>query len=280
MNEVLIDGARIAITESGAGRPLLMLHCSASSGAMWNNVARWVGPGMRVVAPDLYGCGASARWQRLRPLRMDDHVKMVDEIAARLPGPVDLVGHSFGGAIALRAAIALQRQHKLNSLTLIEPVSFHLLRGGSAHDRRLYDQVTGLHGQVRSAILENDADRGMGRFVDYWNGPGSWDGLDPETRARLAPRAATVADDFAVTFADQTTIDAYGEITAPTMLVSGMMSPVPTQRISQILAAAIPGVEHVTISAGHMAPLTHPAVIGALVASHLDYTQLQQRRVA
>jgi pimeloyl-ACP methyl ester carboxylesterase len=280
MTEFEIDGARIALSDSGVGRPLLMLHCSASSGAMWNNVARWVGPGMRIVAPDLYGCGASSRWQRLRPLRMDDHVKVVEGIASRLPGPVDLVGHSFGGAIALRTAMTLQRQGRLNSLTLIEPVSFHLLRGGSANDRRLYDQVVWLYGQVRAAILENDADRGMGRFVDYWNGPGSWDALDPETRARLAPRVASVADDFAVAFADQTTLDAYGEITAPAMLVSGTASPAPTQRISQIVAAAIPGIEHVTIAAGHMAPLTHPAVIGALVASHLDYTQLQQRRVA
>jgi pimeloyl-ACP methyl ester carboxylesterase len=211
---------------------------------------------------------------------MDDHVRVVDEVASCLPGPIDLVGHSFGGAIALRAAMTLQRHGKLNSLTLIEPVSFHLLRGGAANDRRLYDQVVWLYGQVRGAILDNDADRGMGRFVDYWNGSGSWDGLDAEARARLAPRVASVADDFAVAFADSTTIDAYGAITAPTMLVSGTLSPAPTQRIGQIVAAAIPGVEHVTISAGHMAPLTHPAVIGALVASHLEYTQLQQRRVA
>jgi pimeloyl-ACP methyl ester carboxylesterase len=279
MTQIEIDGVELAVTETGSGRPVMMLHCSASSGAAWRGVTHWMGRGVRAIAPDFYGCGASGRWQRLRPLHIDDHVKIVETIATRAGGPIDLVGHSFGGAVALRAAIALQRQGRLQSLTLIEPVCFHLLRGGSSGDKRLYDQAAWLYGEIRTAILENDADRGMGRFVDYWNGPASWAGLDAETRHRLSSRIGSVVDDFAVAFADTTTIDAYGAITAPTIVIGGNLSPAPTQRLCQLLSVAIPGAEHVTITAGHMSPMTHPAVIGTLIASHLEYAQ-QPRRVA
>lgn len=279
MTQIEIDGVSLAVSETGSGRSVVMLHCSASSGGAWRDVARWMGRGVRAIAPDFYGCGASGRWQRRRPLRIDDHVKMVETVALRAGGPIDLVGHSFGGAVALGAAIALQKQGRLQSLTLIEPVSFHLLRGGSSGDRRLYDQAVWLYGEIRTAILENDADRGMGRFVDYWNGPESWAGLDAETRHRLSSRIGSVADDFAVAFADATTIDAYGAITAPTMVIGGNLSPAPTQRLCQLLSVAIPGAEHVTITAGHMSPMTHPAVIGTLIASHLEYAQ-PPRRVA
>lgn len=280
MTQIEIDGVQLAANESGSGRPVVMLHCSASSGSAWRGVTHWMGHGVRAIAPDLYGCGASEPWRRQRPLQIGDHVKLVEAIAARFGGPIDLVGHSFGGAVALRAAIALQQQGRLQSLTLIEPVSFHLLRGGSSVDRRLYDQTVWLYRQIRVALLDNDADRGMGRFVDYWNGPDSWGRLDAETRHRLSSRLGSVADDFAAVFADTTTIDAYGAISAPTMLIGGNLSPAPTQRLCQLLAVAIPGVEHVTITAGHMAPMTHPAVIGALIASHLDYAQPKPRRAA
>jgi pimeloyl-ACP methyl ester carboxylesterase len=280
MTHFEIDGVRLAVSESGSGRPVVMLHCSASSGSAWRGVTHWMGRGVRAITPDFYGCGASERWQRQRPVQIGDHVKLVEAIAHRYGGPIDVVGHSFGGAVALRAAIALQQEGRLQSLTLIEPVSFHLLRDGSAVDRRLFDQAVWLYGQIRASILDNDADRGMGRFVDYWNGPASWDRLDAETRHRLSSRLGPVADDFAAAFSDTTTIDAYGAITAPTMLIGGSLSPAPTQRLCQLLSVAIPGAEHVTITAGHMSPMTHPAVIGALIASHLDYAQPQPRRVA
>ena len=50
-------------------------------------------------------------------------------------GPMHLVGHSHGAAVALE--IAIQRPDLVRSLTLIEPAVYHLLHSGSASDLAL-----------------------------------------------------------------------------------------------------------------------------------------------
>src|SRR6185503_3141479 len=54
---------------------------------------------------------------------------LVRALLDRYDGPAHLVGHSYGGAVALN--VAHSRGAMLRSLTLIEPVAFHLLRDGN-----------------------------------------------------------------------------------------------------------------------------------------------------
>ena len=53
-------------------------------------------------------------------------------LLGRLDQPAHLVGHTCGGAVAL--SVARNRSDLLRSLTVVEPVAFHLLRGGGASD--------------------------------------------------------------------------------------------------------------------------------------------------
>ena len=57
-------------------------------------------------------------------------------------GPIHLIGHSYGGAIAFKIATASPFAHRIRSLTLIEPVLPTLLRESDA-DRRLHDVSRG-----------------------------------------------------------------------------------------------------------------------------------------
>ena len=114
-----IAGTPIHVAESGEGPRVVLIHGSTQGssvgGAMhFANLAKLAGRGWRAIVPDRPGHGLSPA-----PGRGDDAA--LDGVwAAELLGEGGhLVGHSFGGAVALAAAA--RRPKAVRSLTLIEP---------------------------------------------------------------------------------------------------------------------------------------------------------------
>ncbi len=90
-------GAVIRTFEGGEGPPLLLVH--GLGGAAWNFSE--LAPrlhGRRLIIPDLPGHGASS------PLPAPTLTGFADVLAEILEEPVDVVGHSMGGVVALRLA--------------------------------------------------------------------------------------------------------------------------------------------------------------------------------
>jgi pimeloyl-ACP methyl ester carboxylesterase len=99
------DGIRLHARDwGGSGQPVLLLHGLASNARIWDGVApRLAGAGLRVVALDLRGHGASDQ-----PGSGYDFGCVVRDLDAALAGlglerPV-LVGHSWGAHVALQYA--------------------------------------------------------------------------------------------------------------------------------------------------------------------------------
>jgi pimeloyl-ACP methyl ester carboxylesterase len=90
-------GALIRTFEGGEGPPLLLVH--GFGGAAWNfsELAPLL-PGKRLILPDLPGHGGSS------PLPAPTLAGFADVLAQLLDGPVDVLGHSLGGVVALRLA--------------------------------------------------------------------------------------------------------------------------------------------------------------------------------
>ena len=98
----------------GQGAPLLPLHQSPSSGAMWEPLLPLLAAGGRLaLAPDLPGCGASDGGAAAP--RIADYAQAMLGLADALGwGRFDLLGHHTGAAVALRmAADAPQRIGRL-----------------------------------------------------------------------------------------------------------------------------------------------------------------------
>ncbi len=268
MPMIELDGARIALMEHGAGAPVVALHCSASAKEQWRALAELIGGEFQLLAPDLYGYGESDDWPGRRPLSLADEAAIVTAIMERCDGPIDLIGHSYGGAVALRAA--LQHGSRINSLTLIEPVAFYLLRAGDAADRAHLDEVREVAERVGQGVASGDFHGGMRGFIDHWNGDGSWAALNPTVQTELARRLTKVALDFWAIRNEETRLDAYRALEMPTLMVRGAQAPAPPKAVTRLLAETIPGARlEIIAHAGHMSPVTHADAVNAAIAAHL-----------
>jgi pimeloyl-ACP methyl ester carboxylesterase len=92
--------------EAGAGPAVVCVHASASSSAQWRPLMDRLAPRFRTLAVDLYGSGKSARWPSSQTLSLADEVSFLDPVLAAAGDRFHLVGHSYGGAVALKAALA------------------------------------------------------------------------------------------------------------------------------------------------------------------------------
>ncbi|MYE37985.1 MAG: alpha/beta hydrolase [Candidatus Spechtbacteria bacterium SB0662_bin_43] len=104
-----IDGVRIAVSLYGdKGVPLLVLHGWGSSSEGWQDVAQLLSQqGYRVIVPDLPGFGLSP--EPPRDWSLTEYVALVRNLVVSLDIPrAVLVGHSFGGRVAIEYASLYQ----------------------------------------------------------------------------------------------------------------------------------------------------------------------------
>ena len=92
--------------EHGAGPPILLLHGLGESTFTWHDILPALAAGHRVVALDLKGFGRSEKPDD-GAYSADDQARLVARfILERDLSDLTLVGHSFGGTVALRTALA------------------------------------------------------------------------------------------------------------------------------------------------------------------------------
>ncbi|MDA5095824.1 alpha/beta hydrolase [Aliiroseovarius sp. KMU-50] len=268
-----LDTGHLAAVFQGVGVPMVFLHSSASDGRQWRDYASDWSQQHQVVLPDLPGCGGSDADTLNTSYSLESEANAVMAIARHLKQPFHLVGHSYGGAVALKAATQLGPQ--LASLTLLEPTSFHLMRDGSRFDREMLDQIKALAASVEQAVDANQDDLAMKRFVDFWSGPDAWDNIPAAKQSALLSRVRKLPSDFKRLFHETLRPDDISRLTVPTLIVCGTRSPEPARALSRLIANSIGHSRHRTIDkAGHMLPLTHRSEVNALLMEHIAFSRM------
>jgi pimeloyl-ACP methyl ester carboxylesterase len=257
-----------ASSRKNAGACVVALHCSLGSGRQWTKLAAELGASAKLIAPDLIGYGNNSCLLDL-PTTLAQEVQALRDHLREAKGPIHLVGHSYGGAIAFKIATDPAFEHRIRSLSLIEPVLPTLLLE-SAPDRRLHDQFAELAQEVSRDLWNGSVLEAIDKFCEFWNGSGPREPLAPTARIRMIEHAERLAFDFMAAFAEENVTMAAASLQVPTLLFSGGQSPNLTQRIVRRLAAVMDGVEvrHLP-DAGHMLAMTHAAVINPAIAAHI-----------
>jgi len=250
---------------SSTACPLVVcLHSSGATGRQWQALAERLGGALRVVAPDLSGHGEGPSWADERDDILKADAEIVLALAREAAGAVHLVGHSWGGAVALRAA-RLQPQ-RFASVAAYEPVLFRLLRDRG--ERRVPAASVAAIGRALRADLRAGARRlAARRFVDFWNGPGAFDALAPMRQEAVAARMPAVAAHFGALWNDDG-LDAFRALPMPVRLYVGARTHQVTRLVAELLAAALPDARVQRMTAmGHMGPLTHPNTVAQSIAA-------------
>ena len=247
-------------------RPVLALHCSLSHAGEWSALAALV-PQLRIVAPDLPGHGHQPEWDGARDLHAQataEAVAMAEALGAA--GPVDVIGHSFGGSVALR--LALERPDLVHRLVLVEPVLFAAAAGDPA-----FDSFRASNGLLPELIGAGRREEAAAAFYADWGGGGDFASLPAALRAYMTVRIATIPAQNGVLVEDRAGMLAAGRLErlgAPVLLVEGAQSPPVVAAIQRGLARRLPDARREVIAgAAHMLPVTHAGALAPLVAAHL-----------
>jgi pimeloyl-ACP methyl ester carboxylesterase len=258
---------RAYFREAGSGPAVVCLHCSASTSGQWRPLMERLADRYHVIAADLYGCGKSPAWPEERPMWLDDQLALLAPVFERAGERFHLIGHSYGGAIALKAAPGLRP--RLRSLVLYEPVLFSVLLN-DAPDSPAAREIVSVRGDAIGLINQGDLDGAARRFIDYWMGEGAWEATPHARRPALKAAVRTVKPEWHSAFNEPTPLEAFRAVDVPALLLTGSASTAAARAVAQLVAGALPRVRVEEIEgAGHMAPVTHPQQINALIERFL-----------
>ena len=149
MKSIRVDNQTRYFAEEGAGPPLIAIHGSMSSHRQWQSLADRLRDRYRLIVPDLLMCDPGSK--QLGAFSFANDCAFIGELIGSHPG-AHLLGHSYGGVVAIKAALA--QRDKLASLILIEPSCFHLLKQEQQPD---YQEVIRLRDEPRETEARGEA---------------------------------------------------------------------------------------------------------------------------
>jgi 2-succinyl-6-hydroxy-2,4-cyclohexadiene-1-carboxylate synthase len=267
-----VDGVELAYQELGSGeRPLVLVHgFTGSSLDFADRIPELARVGW-TLAPDLRGHGASANTGAAADYSLDrlaaDLVALLDAVGA---ARCDLLGHSLGGMVALRAVLA--RPERFASLVLMcsaarapDGLPLEVFRRGwqlarEAGMARLFD--------VYRTFLAADPNRpGPDRRLErewgdrYWRWRGeNYRAMDPEAYAALGRELVEQAP----------LLTRLAEVRCPTLVMVGELDRSFLAAADE-LAAGIPGARRVTIAdAAHQPQLENAPAWTSAILDHLE----------
>lgn len=255
------------VREAGGGPPVVCLHSNASSSAQWRSLMDLLAPAYRVLAPDGYGAGKSPDWPSDREIRLQDEVDFIEPVLAAAGAPVVLVGHSYGAAVALIAA--LRHPGRVRALVLYEPTLFSLV--DSQHPPP--NGADGIRQAVAAAAAALDAgrpDEAARHFIDFWMGPGSWAATPESRKPAIVASMAQVRRWAHALVTEPTPVQAFASLRLPVLYMVGETSPESAHAVARVLLPVLPQVQVLRLPGlGHMAPVTQPALVNAEIARFL-----------
>lgn len=237
---------------------VVLLHSSAASARQWDALAEQLSPAFDVHAIDLHGHGRQANWRGAQPLSVRDEAALVLPVIERA-GAVHLIGHSYGGAVALHLAVA--QPSRVRSLAVYEPVLFRLLADHEPQGAAALEAF-GLAERMRTLVSGGQAAEAAERFISYWSGASAWARMGAERQHSITARIDTVVQHFHALYDEPLPLARLARLTMPVLCLSGERSTPAALRIASLLRDLLPTAQHETLPGlAHMGPITHAALV-------------------
>ncbi|MFY2825673.1 alpha/beta fold hydrolase [Ruegeria sp. MALMAid1280] len=257
------DLSPVHVRTLGQGaRNVLALHCTIAHSGAWSGLAAALEGEATLIAPDMLSHGRSPDWDG-----QGDFFDLATEAAvAQLTEPMDVIGHSFGGMIALR--LAVEHPELIRSAVLIEPVFFAVAKQDAPDLMAKHDHEAQPY---TDALAAGDMALAARLFNRMWSTDDSprWPDLPERTRAAMVRGVHVVPAVEDVLFQDQKGLLSPGVLdraAMPVLILSGSRTHPVMPVIAQGLQRRLPDAHCAVVEgAGHMLPISHPQDTARLV---------------
>lgn len=252
----------------GSGPDVVLVHGALGDRRQWDPIAAALAPQFRTHAVSRRhhwpGPMPSTGERYTYELHRDDVLALMDG----LPGPVHLVGHSYGAGVVLLAA--LHAPERVRSLTLIEPAFGSLLPeagAGLAEERATRVAVLT---KVRELVAADDHAGAAEVFIDWvQGGTGGFSRLPEHVRQGLHDNARTLGPTIAGSQPDVSPASLRG-LRMPSLVVTGEQTRGFYRLIGEVAASGIPGARLVKLpGCSHMTIVEAPSETTALLRGFL-----------
>ncbi|WP_440873758.1 alpha/beta fold hydrolase [Thalassotalea sp. PLHSN55] len=247
---------------NGSGPAIVLLHSSLSSAKQWLPLVGMLKNTFTLINIDILGYGKAPKVADPTNYNFDVEIDRINLAIKQLIGEQSfhLVGHSCGGAIALK--LAVQAPEKLLSLSLFEPVAFHLFEQGS-ENRQLADSFA-------DNVANKDNVAAAIAFTDFWNQAGFFNALPEKMQQLMAADMPKVNLDFIGLISEQYLLNDLAAINCPSVIMTGEYSPALSRDLAKMIANDLPNAKEKSFKAGHMAPISHAQDVQTYIGEFLS----------
>lgn len=256
-------GATFPAIVAGSGAPVVFVHGMLADDRVWAGLTEAaVAEGRRFVAYTQRGFGPGSSADD--PFSRDRHVADLTAILQEMDQPADLVAWSYGGAVALGAAVAAP--DRVRRIVLYEPYMPELAPEADA-------AIGESMGATVAAMEAGDIDAAAETAVEalLGLGEGGFASQPPEVQAFQRDNAPSFAANWNADAPTPITCEALGAVRAPLLIVTGATTLPGFAEMSKAVAACVPGATSATLEGqGHGGPALAPEAFGRLALDFID----------
>jgi len=248
--EVRANGVSLYYEEHGAGTPIVCIHGTGGSAAIWGDAATELATLGRAIVYDRRGCFRS---ERPEPYvtnvheHADDAAALIDALEA---APAIVIGRSYGGQTAID--LALRYADRVRALVLLEASLLSLSDAGMRWAETIKDRVF--------AAAHIDVGTVAETFLRSVLGDATWEGFPEPAKQMFIANGPAIVAELRGGFLEVGT-EKLRTVAQPTLLVAGMDSPPAFAEVTNIMAEAIPEAKIECIEGGHLVNAADPAVL-------------------
>lgn len=250
----------------GKGPAVVLLHGSMASKSQWRPLMSDLAKDFRAVAMDLSGYGGTPYPENPEEYSLEHESLLLQEVIDKTLGhgePYHLVGHSYGGVVALYHAY--HNSSRICSLAVIEPMAYHLLEAD-------HEQLLAAKGMVAEITLDINKGRNLAaaeKFIDAWTTPGAFSRLSQKEMLLLGEGVKKMVLDFEAASTTSLTLADYACLPKSFTVIAGRQSPPYSLDITDKIVTNIRDTRLLWVDGGHFAPVTHYHQVNPLLVNLL-----------
>ena len=270
--EVEVNGARLQYIEQGSGEPIVFVHGAPHDLRAWEPVREAIAKRYRFIAYTQRYFGTEPWPDEGKNFSIATHADDLAKFITSLDtGPVHLVGWSYGGLVAVTAAVS--DPSLVRSLVLYEASVLSVLPAESPEGKLAREDRAKTLGPYVAAAKTGDFIKAAKLLQEavFQLRSGAFDSLPEDLQTVLLENARVVPLLVAVPPPPAITCDMLKDFTRPTLVMRGEKTQPFYALISEAITKCVPRAQQVILRhVNHDGPVRDPSAFSAAVIEFLS----------